>query len=336
MQLWEDLKERRGQAIAEICSLQQAESQDLEFKQKSDVSNPILNKDDKRNLGRSLSGFSNATGGVLIWGVETGKSSDDESLAKSPKPIFSYDRFARNLSALIPEYLSPPNLSIEILPIESAANDGSGFVAIRVEASDKRPHMSLAPGHNTYFLRVGDVTHPMVDFQVRDMLRIQTAPVLKMGYLFEKTSISGAVHGAELILTVANESDISANHPYLLVLERGGAVGSSKAKLNFERIEPADRSTLCYHAINQCILHPGIELRAVAFLGIRFQKSNSGVYFRSDKEGNAVKSEIYIKAAVGCEHTRAREVELRIDSKEMELIAMRTVEDWGYLGKKRF
>jgi len=43
------------------------EGQRLEFKRKSNPDRPDLNADDRKNLGESLSAFSNAEDGVVLW-----------------------------------------------------------------------------------------------------------------------------------------------------------------------------------------------------------------------------------------------------------------------------
>ena len=44
------------------------ETVELEFKRKSDRSHGQYNDDDKKNLAKELSAFSNSMGGLLVWG----------------------------------------------------------------------------------------------------------------------------------------------------------------------------------------------------------------------------------------------------------------------------
>ncbi len=41
----------------------------LEFKQKSESRDSLANDDDRANLAKAISGFSNTDGGLIIWGV---------------------------------------------------------------------------------------------------------------------------------------------------------------------------------------------------------------------------------------------------------------------------
>ena|ERR1051325_5963583 len=61
-------------ALRELVDNKVQESLYLEFKQKKDVSRPELSSSDASNFSKVLSGFANADGGVLVWGIETDKS----------------------------------------------------------------------------------------------------------------------------------------------------------------------------------------------------------------------------------------------------------------------
>jgi predicted HTH transcriptional regulator len=170
-------KQHGGRTVDQLCSSETPESQQLEFKSKTNPNSAELSKEDKRNLGRSLSAFSHATGGIVIFGIETAGDGEELSAGK-PAPISQLAAFSDRVNGLVGQLLSAPNPKAEILPIPSARADGSGFLAIRVGECDLRPHMSMATDHQRYYQRAGSSTIPMVDFRVRDMLRVRTAPVL--------------------------------------------------------------------------------------------------------------------------------------------------------------
>jgi predicted HTH transcriptional regulator len=142
--LWNELKARGVEAIEDLCSNEVSESQLLEFKSKRDLATPRLDSDDKKNLGKTLSAFSNAVGGVLIFGVAPARNGE-EVLAGKPDPIAQVNSFTDRVHGLIGQLITPPNPDVELFPIPLA--DGSGFLAIRVGASDARPHMSVATDH---------------------------------------------------------------------------------------------------------------------------------------------------------------------------------------------
>lgn len=182
MAQWDDLVARGEAALEELIRQQMPEGQRLEFKRKSNPERADLNSDDRKNLGESLSAFSNSGGGIVLWGVVDERGADGLDYAKGYQPLAELELVAGKLASLVPEYLSPPNPNVEVLSIPLKATPNTGVVAIRIGASDLRPHMSTAPDHRGYYQRVQSVNQPMVDFQVRDMLRVNTTPRLVLGY----------------------------------------------------------------------------------------------------------------------------------------------------------
>ncbi|WP_193370173.1 AlbA family DNA-binding domain-containing protein [Pelagibius marinus] len=167
--IFDRLKENGEVALQELISESFEEGLGLEFKCKDDPSKPELSKNDRKNLGAVLSGFSNADGGTVVFGIETTKV-DGIDVAAGVTPISKIDRFRALVDALIGEILRPENPDIETLAIPAAAGSDSGFLAIRIGKSESRPHMSLAPDHQKYFRRGVDSTRAMDHSQVRDMM----------------------------------------------------------------------------------------------------------------------------------------------------------------------
>src|SRR3954447_2610674 len=68
MTLSETFDQLDWQKISSFVEQKQEENLYLEFKlvAKSDLSK----KEDKRNFARSLSGFANSSGGLIIWGID--------------------------------------------------------------------------------------------------------------------------------------------------------------------------------------------------------------------------------------------------------------------------
>jgi predicted HTH transcriptional regulator len=69
----------------------------LEFKQKADRRNGDLSETEKKGFSKALSGFANADGGVVVFGIETSKDVDGVDRATSLKPITDHTRFRARL-----------------------------------------------------------------------------------------------------------------------------------------------------------------------------------------------------------------------------------------------
>ena len=55
----------------------------LEFKT---VNDPEMNRDDRKNLAKCISGFANSDGGMVVWGVEAKKNADGIDCVSSRSP----------------------------------------------------------------------------------------------------------------------------------------------------------------------------------------------------------------------------------------------------------
>lgn len=76
----------------------------LEFKTKQDSRTGTLGDSDKKNFSKSLSGFANSDGGILIWGIETRKN--DES-AKKLIAINEVDDLIKSLKSSLQNSIQP-------------------------------------------------------------------------------------------------------------------------------------------------------------------------------------------------------------------------------------
>ena len=73
-ELFEELVQEGEKGIDKLLLERRQESVDLEFKEKTDASNGEPGRDDRRNLAKILSAFSNSMGGLVVWGVKQGKT----------------------------------------------------------------------------------------------------------------------------------------------------------------------------------------------------------------------------------------------------------------------
>lgn len=323
MDYWKDIVDRGQQAIQDLCAAHTPEGQHLEFKRKSRPDQPGLAGDDKRALGESLSGMSNAEGGVILFGLADEKI-DEVDCAQEPEPINNVDAVAGAIRGLIPNYLSPSNPDIEVCSVH-CMEEGAGVVAIRVGASDFRPHMSLAKGHHRYYQRVDAVNLPMVDFQVRDMLRINTAPRLKVGYQLISNGRSGNQLSTQLVLTLQNDGQVSAKQPYIIIRPDTNLDFIGLAPPHFEQFPISYNQGRLVQGTNHLVIHPGIEVPVVKFMA-HIKNTDEGIYYRLDASTrDFIRYDecwtVHIAVAVGAENTPAREVEFSLDQTALETMA---------------
>lgn len=290
-------------AIDNAVALQMSEGLQLDFKRKSDPRCPILNRDDKKYLGQALSGFANSMGGVLIFGVDARKNADGIDCANAVAPFKEPAKFADEVGRLIPQYVMPRLEGFEVEVVYTA--DNSGCVAIRVERSERRPHMSMAPDDRRYYRRSGDSFFVMEHFEVEDALKRSTVPSLSVSHRFvEQGSVSGRKQ-YRLILSIRNDSHVTARFPYLAIeylshgrLEKYGLDGNGRHGLP----RTSDGKTTWFAGGADDVIHPGVEWDITA-IGVERSRPDDDVETLNGIDLDKFKLEVQFR--VGCENSRA-------------------------------
>lgn len=206
----------------EISKLVVARTQEtvvLEFKTKASSKHGELEKEDRRNLSQALSGFSNSMGGVLVWGVKASKNEDKIDCAISPDPIAEIERFKSRVLSLCGDLLSPKNDQVFVELVRCDAKPESGYLVVRVERSERRPHRSEGPNDGRYYKRVGDSFYPMEHYDIEDMFKRQVTASLALVHDFYETGRSGSERRFALRFGLRNEGTVTARFPYLSVVE---------------------------------------------------------------------------------------------------------------------
>jgi hypothetical protein len=190
------------------------ETHRLEFKQKRDPNDVELHKDDRRALGEALSGFANATGGLLVVGVKTDRKTGVDRAAElllMPDVDQVVDRYRSYLN----DCVSPPIGGLRISTVKRA--DGSGAIIIDVPQGNARPHMSMAPNHQRYYRRVADSFIPMLHYEIDEMMRLKASPQLELILAYQSGGSIGGNPKNFLAFGLKNISKATAKYPYIFV-----------------------------------------------------------------------------------------------------------------------
>ncbi|MEQ1717978.1 MAG: ATP-binding protein [Hyphomicrobium sp.] len=160
-----------------LIAEQRDEDLHLEFKQKEDRRNGDIMKNDKQGFSKAMSGFANADGGILIFGMETTKSQDGVDRATSLKPITEHDRFRAKLMDSILNTTQPVVDDVRIEIIDSA--QGAGYVKCLIPQSVKQPHRAML-ADKQYWRRVSTGHRLMEHYELEDIFGRRLRPSLKM------------------------------------------------------------------------------------------------------------------------------------------------------------
>ncbi len=98
-----------------------------------------MTDDDRKNLGKALSGFANSDGGIVIWGIgECKDNSEDPPVdkAKELKPIDKLSGFLSDLQNYTPQLTSPPVIGVIHEPIRESEGADTGYIISYIPASE--------------------------------------------------------------------------------------------------------------------------------------------------------------------------------------------------------
>src|SRR5438045_2371206 len=108
-ELYQRIVEHGENAIDEFIANRVSEESFLDFKRSSDGgAKQKLSDNDRNNLARAISGFSNSEGGIIVWGVDCSKDFEGADVAKAKFPICNPKRFLSWMESAISGCTVPP------------------------------------------------------------------------------------------------------------------------------------------------------------------------------------------------------------------------------------
>ncbi|ODS35506.1 MAG: hypothetical protein A7316_10695 [Candidatus Altiarchaeales archaeon WOR_SM1_86-2] len=211
--IFKDIKQEGYKGIQEMIKNKQEENIFLDFKEKSDPNSPSISKEDKKNYAKALSGFSNLSGGVIIWGVKARKiNRNSPDVASEEKPISYLKKFLTDLNSLTGSAIIPLNPGILNIPIYKDETNDIGFIATYIPESQLTPHRALL-GRNQYYTRCGDSFQMMEHSHLEDAFGRRQKPKLT---IFYSLSIDNN-QWLRLTIGITNEGKYLAKYPCIRI-----------------------------------------------------------------------------------------------------------------------
>jgi hypothetical protein len=162
--------------VEALCRNQIPEALQLEFKEKASPERAQLDNGDKKTIAKAVSALANSGGGTLVFGVRTRRVGEVD-VAFEVRPIAEPD-----ICRVQVEYVCKTNVSPEIqgLIVDALVGpEGQGVIVCVIPSSDRRPHMSTAPGVHTYYRRTFQGNVPMTPFEVEEQVLAVREAVLQ-------------------------------------------------------------------------------------------------------------------------------------------------------------
>lgn len=210
--------------IEGFVARREPETLHLEFKTVSDET--IAQPETRKKLAEVISGFANADGGLVAWGVDARKANGIDA-ANELRPLNQPEIFVGRVRALIPDATTPVVEGVHSRVLCYA--DGRGFVVTYVPASDGGPHLAKF-SEDRYIRRSADRFVRMEHYEVADLFGRRRRPVLSLAHTLRFDSAVPVSRDAyewrfELVLGIENTGRGTARAPYLALHVASGRAG---------------------------------------------------------------------------------------------------------------
>lgn len=197
--------------------VEQRRQEDAKLDFKALGNNATFEREDRKNLAIAISGFANAEGGIIVWGVRAAKDDDGLDAANALAPIENCERALADLRSYTAQGTSPSVDGVECKPVYES-DKGEGYLVLYVPAFDGNPCMAMS-GEDRYYKRTGDRFVRMEQYEIADMFGKRRRPVLS---LWVELSRGGITRGAgsttfdlSAVIGIQNSGRGLARFPYL-------------------------------------------------------------------------------------------------------------------------
>ncbi len=182
------------------------------------MTSDLSHKSDKQNFSKALSGFANAEGGLIIWGVKTTKE-DGVEIPDDINPIQDLRKFEAKLNEYTSQWVSPPVAGVRHKKIEIPEGSNKGCAVSLIPESDSGPHMSTCKDEKRYYRRSGDSFKVMEHNEIADMFGRRPHPKLSLHHRIVEAR-TGGVHNQvyieyQVVFGIENTGRGTARYPYL-------------------------------------------------------------------------------------------------------------------------
>ncbi len=168
-------------------------------------------REDRVNLAKAISGFSNSDGGIVVWGIQACRDEERVDAASELKPIKNLDRALSDILSYTSQATSPLASGVDSRAI--AEGDGAGYLVTYVPVTDGPPHMAML-GEHRYYRRTGDSFRKMEHFEIADMFGKRLRPELSLFVQFVPFSMAGS-YRPRAIVGIENSGRGMARSPAL-------------------------------------------------------------------------------------------------------------------------
>ena len=209
--------EDSAQLLKDMITSQRTETEFLEFK----GAGRIEPKQIKAFWSRTLSGFANTEGGVLIWGIRAARVEhpDDPSrkidVASELDLVPTTTTFAQLLKDVLLEACVEPAQGIRIEEIDAGEGNGSGFVVCYIPEGSHKPYRAELESSRQYWQRIGDNFAVIPHSLLRSLFHPSFSPLLCIRMWPSRLPFDEPVERLPFLTHVENVGTASAREAYV-------------------------------------------------------------------------------------------------------------------------
>lgn len=205
----------------------------LDFKQSGDAGKGArLHDSDAKNLSKALSGFANADGGVIVWGISA-PSGPTGDVASGLQPLADCKAFVARIDDKVSWGTTPPVMGVRSVAIPDETGK-SGFAATLIPPSAVGPHQSTVA--ERYLVRSGSSFQPVTHTVLAGMFGRRPQASVFANYMVSKSvqlwTGAGVVIEINLSIQAVNTTAVVARDAYMSFMVR--KLGSAKSAVGFE------------------------------------------------------------------------------------------------------
>ena len=197
--------------------VEQRRQEDVKLDFKTLGNNATFEREDRRNLAIAISGFANAEGGIIVWGVRADKDDEGLDAANALAPIENCERALSELRSYASQASSPSVVGVDC-KLMHEPNASKGYLVLYVPASEGDPCMAKL-GEDRYYKRTGDRFIKMEQYEIADMFGKRRRPLLSLHVDVVPQSSSsgphGIIHDLLAVVGIRNTGRGLARYPYL-------------------------------------------------------------------------------------------------------------------------
>ena len=203
--------------VSEIQGLH-GRPEDLYFEAKT-CSTP-LNDHDKDHLAEALSGFANADGGVLVYGlVAKGGDRNTPDVVEGVRPVSELSKTHSEVLSLVGQVVEPPVENVQVVPRPMERDPTMGFLLVYIPRSESFLHRSRRD--REYYRRHGTGFFRMEHYEIAEFYGRRKSPALTFWWGLKINSHEGRepnrIFTVEIMIGVHNDGRGIAKHPAIMI-----------------------------------------------------------------------------------------------------------------------